>query len=346
MVHGDDWRIGVQAKVREKVIETLKEWGGELLEIPYTEGISSTKIHENLKEIGTTPDIRLHRLKRLIDAKPLVRVMEVHNGLTGLIVENAKVEKHGSYREFDAMWSSSLTNSAVMGKPDIEVVDMTARIRTVNEIFDLTTKPMIFDADTGGLAEHFAFTVKSLERLGVSAIVIEDKKGLKKNSLLDGGISHTQEEINVFCHKIQVGKKSQITKHFMIIARIESFILNTGLHDALLRAQAYIDAGADAIMIHSKKKDPDEIFEFCKEYRKLPSQVPLMLVPSSYNKVYENELVEKGAKIIIYANHLLRAAYPAMSEVALSILEHGRSYNCEDRCMPTNHILNLIPGTK
>ena len=346
VVHGDDWGSGVQVGTRQKVIDTLNEWGGKLIEVPYTPGISSTQLHNDLKAIGTTPNIRLKTLGRLIAAKPFVRVLEVHNGLTGLIVENLKIEMDGTPREFDCMWSSSLTDSTAKGKPDIEAVDMTSRMATVNSIFEVTTKPMIFDADTGGRPEHFEFTVKSLERLGVSAVIIEDKVGLKKNSLFGTDVPQTQDSIDNFCNKIRVGKEAQITGDFMIIARIESLILEKGLDDAIERASAYIQAGADSIMIHSKKEEPEEIFKFCKQYNELNHRVPLVVVPSSYNKVYEDDLVDAGANIIIYANQLLRAAYPAMLNVAESILKHGRSYDCGEKCMPIKEILNLIPGTR
>ncbi len=346
VVHGDDWGSGVQAGTRQKVIETLNEWGGKLIEVPYTPGISSAQLHNDLKAIGTTPNIRLRTLLRLIQAKLFVRVLEVHNGLTGLIVENLKIEQDGAVREFDCMWSSSLTDSTAKGKPDIEAVDMTSRMATVNSIFEVTTKPLIFDADTGGRPEHFGFTVKSLERLGVSAVIIEDKIGLKKNSLLGIEVDQHQDTIDNFCYKIGVGKDKKITDDFMIIARIESLILEKGLDDALKRAHAYIEAGADSIMIHSKKKEPDEIFHFCTKYNEFETRVPLVVVPSSYNYVYEEELVNMGANIVIYANHMLRAAYPAMLCVAESILKHSRSSDCDNMCMPIKEILNLIPGTR
>lgn len=346
VVHGDDWRTGVQAQVRLNVINTLSEWGGELIEIPYTQGISSTQLHSDLKTIGTTPDIRLKRLRRLINAKPIVRVLEAHNGLSGLIAENVNVKKDGVLNEFDAMWSSSLTDSTAKGKPDIEAVDMTSRMITVNDIFDVTTKPLIFDADTGGRSEHFAFAVKSLERLGVSAVIIEDKVGLKKNSLFGNEVKQTQDSIESFSQKIRVGKTAQITADFMIIARIESMILEKGVEDALNRAEAYINAGADGIMIHSKEQKPDELFEFCELFKKDYSDVPLVAVPSSYNIVYERDLIQAGINIVIYANHMLRSAYPGMINVAESILKNGRSYDCNDKCMPIKDILNLIPGTK
>ena len=346
VVHGDDWQVGVQAKVRQKVVKVLKEWGGQLVEIPYTQGISSSQLNEAIKEIGTTPTVRLKRLKRLLEAKQYVRVLEVHSGLTGLIVENLKSKLNGTYREFDCMWSSSLTDSTSKGKPDIEAVDITSRLTTVNEIFEVTTKPMIFDGDTGGRKEHFKFTVKSLERLGVSAIIIEDKVGLKKNSLFGTEVPQTQDDVDHFCEKIKVGKEARVTEDFMIIARIESLILDKGLDDALIRANAYIRTGADGIMIHSKKEDPDTIFQFCEKYNNFDMRVPLVVVPSKFNKVYEKDLVDSGANIIIYANHMLRSAYPAMLKVAKSILDNGRSFDSEQECISINEILELIPGTK
>ncbi|RKZ51203.1 MAG: phosphoenolpyruvate mutase [Candidatus Parabeggiatoa sp. nov. 3] len=342
VVHGDDWRTGVQKKTREQVIELLSEWGGELVELAYTQGISSTQLNESLKEIGTTPNIRLGMLKRLLGAKPIVRVNEVHHGLSGLITEQVRIERNGKPVEFDAMWSSCLTDSTAKGKPDIEAVDMTSRMAMVNEIFEVTTKPMLFDAGTGGLPEHFSFAVKSLERLGVSAVVIEDKIGLKKNLLLGNEVVQQQDSIEKFCYKIQVGKKNQITDDFMLIARIEIM----GMDDALTRAKAYIEAGADAIMIHSHKKQPDDIFSFCEEYHKLTHTMPLMVAPFSFNSVYEDEWIDKGVSIVVSANQMLRSTYPAMLKVAKSILKHGRTLECDNDCTSIKEILELIPGTK
>ncbi len=345
VVHGDDWRTGVQSETRQQVIDTLAQWGGELVEIEYTKGISSTQLHEGLKEIGTTPDIRLKRLRRLLDAKTMVRVLESHSPLCGLIAEHASAERDKQAREFDAMWSSSLTDSTVKGKPDIEALDVTSRLLTINDIFEVTTKPLIYDADTGGLPEHFKFTVKSLERLGVSAVIIEDKMGLKKNSLLGNDVFQEQSPIEEFCLKIKAGKSAQITDDFMIIARVESLILEKGLTDAIERSKAYIAAGADGIMIHSRQKTPDEIFDFCALYNQLDQRVPLIAVPSSYSAVTEDELEAAGINLVIYANHMLRAAFPAMNKVAESILANGRSKESEKECMAIGDILQLIPGT-
>jgi len=346
VVHGDDWKTGVQQRTRQTVIDTLKEWGGKLHEVPYTPGISSTQLNNSLKEIGTTPEIRMGRLRRLIDSKPIVRAIEAHNGLTGLIVENIAVDENGVHKEFDAMWSSSLTDSTSMGKPDIEAVDVTSRLHTLNDILEVTTKPIIYDGDTGGIPEHFTFTVKTLERLGVSAIIIEDKIGLKKNSLFGTDVAQTQDTIENFSHKINEGKRAQITDGFMIIARIESLILKNGVDDAIKRAKAYIEAGADGIMIHSKEKDGKEILEFCERYAKFPNRMPLVAVPSTYNHMYEKELMDAGVNVVIYANHLLRSAYPAMVDVAKSILTNERSFEANDSCMSIKEILHLIPGTK
>ena len=343
VVHGDDWKDGAQKKIRNDVIKTLKEWNGQLIEIPYTKDISSASLLHNIRSAGTTPNTRLSLLKRLLSVKPLIRLNEVHNGLSGLITEKTSIIHDDKIEEFDAMWSSSLTDSTAKGKPDIEAIDMTSRMNTVNDIFEVTTKPMIFDADTGGKTEHFSFTVKSLERLGVSAVVIEDKVGLKKNSLLGNKVKQKQDTIENFSEKISIGKKSQITSDFMIIARIESLILEAGMNDALQRTKEYIAAGADGIMIHSNKKEPDEIFEFCEKYN---YDIPLMIVPSSFNIISEKEWEKRGVNIICYANHMLRSAYPAMLETAKSILKYKRSYECSEKCISIDDILNLIPGTK
>lgn len=343
VVHGDDWKEGVQAKTRQQVIDTLALWGGELIEPSYTDRISSTALNKSLKELGTTPDIRRKRLRRLIDSKEIIRIMETHNALSGLIVENIKANNG---IEYDGMWSSSLTDSTSKGKPDIEAVDVTARINTVNEIFEVTTKPMIYDADTGGIAEHFAFTVRTLERTGVSAVIIEDKTGLKKNSLFGTEVEQTQDSIENFCAKIKVGKKAQITDDFMIIARIESLILDKGMDDAIARAKAYIEAGADGIMIHSRQKSPNEILEFCKILRDYNENIPIVVVPTSFNQITAKELSKAGVNIVIYANHMLRAAYPGMKNVAKSILENDRSLEAEEQLLSIKEILDLIPGTK
>lgn len=344
VIHADNWRAGFQKEIRNKVIDTLKQWGGVLHEVPYTDGYSS-KEDQVLKQFGTTPDIRRRRLSRLLSSKKIVRIMQAHNGLSSLIVEKTKVQVDNSLREFDGIWSSSLTDSTSRGKPDIEAVDITSRLSTINDILEVTTKPLIFDGDTGGLPEHLAFTVKSLERLGVSAIIIEDKIGLKKNSLLGNDVFQEQDSIENFCYKIQKAKSSQITDDFMVIARVESLILENGIDDAIARSKAYLDAGADGIMIHSRQKDPTEIFDFCKLYNQFDNRKSLIVVPTSYNQTYETELADFGVNIVIYANHLLRSAYPSMIKTAESILENMRSYEADQFCLPVKDILNLIPGT-
>ena len=347
VVHGDDWKTGIQSAVREKVINTIKNWGGELIEPSYTEGISSTMLNASLKDIGTTPNIRLGKLRRLINAKSIVRILESHSGLTGLIIEKTSfLNKKGINEEFDGMWSSSLTDSTSKGKPDIEQVDITTRLHGINDMLESTTKPMIFDGDTGGKPEHFQFTVRTLERLGISAIIIEDKTGLKKNSLFGTEVPQKRDTIEDFSHKIRMGKSAQITEDFMIIARIESFILGDTLEDALKRADAYIDAGADGVMIHSRDKSGDDIKSFCVEFRKKNTETPIVVVPSSYNHIKEEKLIKWGANIVIYANHLLRASFPAMQYVAESILKNKRSSELDNTCMSIKDILELIPGTK
>jgi phosphoenolpyruvate phosphomutase / 2-hydroxyethylphosphonate cytidylyltransferase len=346
VVHGDDWKEGAQRETRQTVIDVLSEWGGQLVEIPYTAGISSTQLNKSIKEVGTTPEIRLGSLRRLLVAKPLLTFLDVHHALSGLIIEHTEVEVNGKSRQFDGMWGSSLTDSTAKGKPDIEAVDVSSRMSTLSEIIEVTTKPIIYDADTGGQTEHFKFTVKTLERLGVSAAIIEDKTGLKKNSLFGNDVPQTQDTIENFCNKITSAKSVQITQDFMIIARIESLILEAGMDDAIKRAEAYINAGADGIMIHSRHKDPAEILEFCRRYSEFENRKPLLAVPSSYNIITEDELEKAGVNIVIYANHLLRSAYPAMQETARSILRFSRSAECDQQMMPIKEILELIPGTK
>jgi phosphoenolpyruvate phosphomutase len=345
VVHGDDWKSGVQACIRQKVIQKLKEWNGELVEVQYTPGISSTKLNNALKEVASAPEVRRPRLRRMLEAQKISRFLDIHNALTGLIVENTSVFINDKKREFDGMWASSLTESTAKGKPDIEAVDVSSRLNLLNEVLEVTTKPIIYDADTGGKIEHFSFTVKNLERLGVSAVIIEDKTGLKKNSLLGNEVPQTQDTIENFCEKIKAGKSAQVTDEFMIIARIESLILEKGIEDALLRAKSYIDAGADGIMIHSRKKSPNEVLEFASYYNQFDQRKPLICVPSSYNLIYENELENAGFNVVIYANHLLRSAYPAMYSTAESILKNQRSLECDEFIMPIVDILKLIPGT-
>ena len=344
VVHGDDWKTGVQKEVRQRVLDTLAEWGGELVEPKYTEGVSSTDLIAAVKAQGITPGKRMKTLRRLIAVKPIVRILEAHNGLTGLIVEKTSIEKDGRKLEFDGIWESSLTDSTAKGKPDTELVDFSSRFSTIEEILEVTTKPIIVDGDTGGRIDHFKFRVKTLERLGVSAIIIEDKIGDKRNSLFGTTVPQEQDSIEHFSQKIHEGKQSQITTDFMIIARVESLILKKGMADALKRTEAYIAAGADGIMIHSKEKDGKEIIEFCENFQKFETKVPLIVVPSTYSHMTESELQDLGISVIIYANHLLRSAYPSMINAAQSILENSRSQEASDEyCMSIKDIITLIP---
>ncbi|MCR5623118.1 MAG: phosphoenolpyruvate mutase [Treponema sp.] len=346
MIHGDDWKTNYLSKIRMEVFEAMEEWGGKVIEIPYTQGINSSALAANERTIGTTPDVRLKSLRRLIAAKPLVRIMEAHSGLSGLIIENLEVQKEDGLHCFDGMWSSSLTDSTNRGKPDIEAVDLTSRLQGLTEILECTTKPIIYDGDTGGLTEHFVFTVRTLERNGISAVIIEDKKGLKKNSLFGTEVRQELESEEDFCRKISEGKKAQMTQDFMIIARIEEIIAGRSVQEALAKAFASVRAGADAVMIHSKDKSGTDIQEFCRLFRKEYAHVPLVLVPTSYNSFTEDELASWGANIVIYANHMLRSAYPAMVSCAKTILEAERSLEADGQCMPIKEILELIPGTK
>lgn len=347
VVHGDDWKTGIQAQVRQRIIEVMATWGGKVIDIPYTQGISSTKLNNILKEIGTTPEIRSVRLRRLLASKDIVKVMEAHNGLSGLIVEQTSIDNQGKKEEFDALWISSLTQATAKAKPDNGFLDASTRIAALSEILDVTTKPIIYDGDSGGPAEHFVFTVRELERLGVSAIIIEDKIGLKKNSLFGTDVKQQQDNIEDFCGKIASGKANQVTEHFMIIARIESLILEQGMDDAIVRAKAYLEAGADGIMIHSRSKLFDEIKEFTRLYNQLPNRKPLVVVPSSYSYITEEELIANKINVVIYANQMLRAAYPAMVNVAKSILINHRAKEAsEEYCMSIGEIINLIPGGK
>ena len=346
IIHGDDWKSGSLSKIRDEVIEVMKEWGGEVIEVPYTKGINSSALASNMHSIGTTPEIRMKTLRRLIEAKPIVRIMEAHSGLSGLIIENLEVQKDDGVHRYDGMWSSSLTDSTSKGKPDIEAVDLTTRLQGLTDILECTTKPIIYDGDTGGKTEHFVFTVRTLERNGVSAIIIEDKVGLKKNSLFGTEAKQELADVEDFCHKISEGKKAQVTKDFMIIARLEALIAGHSVDEALERAFAYVKAGADGVMIHSKEKHGNDIKEFCERFRKEYEKVPIVLVPTTYNQFTEKELASWGANIIIYANHMLRASYPAMLKAAQTILEAERSLEVNDMCLSIKQILELIPGTK
>lgn len=346
IIHGDDWLYGPDKFIRDEVFKVMESLGGKVIEIPYTKGITSSGLKKEMDSLGTTPQARLSSLRRLIAAKPIVRILESHNGLTGLIAEHTSVEIDGCVREFDGMWSSSLTDSTSKGKPDIEAVDLTTRLHDLNDTLEVTTKPVIFDGDTGGKVEHFGFTVRTLERLGISAVIIEDKVGLKQNSLFGTDAIQTQDTIEGFCTKIRAGKDAQVTEDFMVISRCESLIAGKSVDDALERCHAYVAAGTDGIMIHSKDKSGEDIKEFCRRFREKDAHTPIVAVPTTYNQFTEEELATWGINIVIYANHMLRSAYPAMVKCAESILTHSRSLEASnDYCMPIKEILNLIPGT-
>lgn len=342
VIHGDNWKEGPMKAIRDNVIKLLASYGGELIDIPYTYSENVRRLDAKMKEKLSMPEYRRKRLKQLIKLCPVVKALEVHSGLTGLIAEKTVVANDGELDQFDAMWISSLCDSTAKGKPDIELVDITSRFRTIDDVMEVTTKPIIFDGDTGGLTEHFVYTVRSLERMGVSAIIIEDKTGLKKNSLFGTDVVQTQDTIEHFCEKIAAGKAIQLTDEFMIIARIESLILEQGMEDALRRARAYVAAGADGIMIHSRKTDPAEILQFCDLFRSEDQETPIVVVPSSFHSVTEEELAEHGVNIVIYANQLTRSAFPAMEQTAKEILKYHRAQEADERLMPIKNIISLI----
>lgn len=342
VIHGDNWKNGPEKAIRDNVEKLLEAYGGSIIDVPYTYNENVKRIDRRIREKLAMPEYRRKRLRQLIEICPIVKTLEVHSGLTGLIAEKTIVETDGELDQFDAMWISSLCDSTAKGKPDIELVDMTSRFKTIDDVMEVTTKPIIFDGDTGGLIEHFVYTVRTLERMGVSAIIIEDKTGLKKNSLFGTEVEQTQDSIEHFCEKIKSGKKIQLTDDFMIIARIESLILEQGMDDALERAFAYVAAGADGIMIHSRKKDPAEILEFCNKFREKNSRTPIVVVPTSFNQITESELAAHGVNIVIYANQLTRSAFPAMEQTAKDILRYHRAKEVDDRLMPIKNIITLI----
>ena len=343
VIHGDNWLEGPTRAIRDNAEKALAETtGGSVIDVPYTWSEAVKRIDDRVKARLAMPELRRRRLRRLLEIRPIVKAIEVHSGLTGLLAEKTVVEHDGELDQFDAMWVSSLCDSTAKGKPDIELVDMTSRFRTIDDVMEVTTKPVVFDGDTGGLIEHFVYTVRSLERMGVSAVIIEDKTGLKKNSLFGNEVKQTQDTIEHFCEKIAAGKRVQLTDDFMIIARIESLILEKGEADALERARAYVAAGADGIMIHSRKKDPAEIFSFLDAFRREDAKTPVVVVPTSYNSVTESELASHGANLVIYANQLTRSAFPAMQKTAEDILRHHRSLEVDARLMPVKQIITLI----
>ncbi len=342
VIHGDNWKDGPEHIIRDNVLSALEKFGGELIEIPYTYNEEVRRIDSNLKEKLAMPEYRRKRLRQLLSLRPITKALEVHSGLTGLIAEKTIVESNGELDQFDAMWISSLCDSTAKGKPDIELVDMSSRFRTIDDVMDVTTKPIILDGDTGGLVEHLVYNVRTLERMGVSAVIIEDKTGLKKNSLFGTEVEQTQDTIENFCAKITAAKHAQRTDDFMLIARIESLILERGMEDALQRAFAYVAAGADGIMIHSRRKSPDEIVSFCKLFREKDDKTPIVVVPTSFNSITEEELAQVGVNLVIYANQLTRSAFPAMQETAIGILKNHRAQEVDEKLMPFKDIIRLI----
>lgn len=342
IIHGDNWNTGSEKAIRENAKMLLAAYGGELIEVKYTNNDNIRRIERQVKEKLAMPEYRRKRLRQLLNIRPIVKAIEVHSGITGLIAEKTVIEQDGELDQFDAMWISSLCDSTVKGKPDIELVDMTSRFRTIDDVTEVTTKPIIFDGDTGGLTEHFVYTVRTLEKMGVSAIIIEDKTGFKKNSLFGTEVDQKQDSIENFSAKISAGKQAQLTDDFMIIARIESLILEKGMDDALKRAHSFVDAGADAIMIHSRQRTPDEILEFCDRFRETDKATPIVVVPTSFNTITEDELSSHGVNIVIYANQLTRSAFPAMQKTAEDILRFHRAKEVDDRLMPIKQIITLI----
>lgn len=342
VIHGDNWRTGPEAEIRARLLRSLEALGGRLIEVPYTRNERVSRADRLLREKLAMPEYRRRRLRQLLTLCPVVKAIEAHSGLTGLIAEKTVVAQDGRLDQFDAMWVSSLCDSTAKGKPDIELVDLSSRLRTIDDIMEVTTKPIILDGDTGGLAEHFMYNVRTLERMGVSAVIIEDKTGLKKNSLFGTEAAQTQDSIENFCAKISAGKRACLTGDFMIIARIESLILEQGMDDALTRARAYVEAGADGIMIHSRKKDPGEILEFCDRFRRTDPATPIVVVPTSFNAITEEELAAHGVNIVIYANQLTRSAFPAMQRTAEDILRFHRAKEVDDRLLPIREIITLI----
>lgn len=345
-VHGDDWTTGTEFSVRSRVIDALDSYGGKLVELPYTTGVSAGALRRDAMGVSTTPEVRRSMLRRSLGSKALSRFIEAHSPLSALVAENASTNIAGNLRNYDGVWSSSLTDSTVLGKPDTEVVSIASRLDRINEMFEVSTLPLIFDADTGGQPEHLALHVKSMERLGISAVIVEDKEGLKKNSLLGTSVPQIQASVDDFCHKIQVAVEAKSSADFMFIARIESLILERGMEEALVRAKAYVGAGADGIMIHSRASSPDEVIAFARHFREWDDSTPLVCVPTTYNSVSEQLLESSGFNIVIYANHLLRASYPAMMKTAESILSHSRSAEVDESLTPISEILSLVPGTR
>ena len=334
IIHGDDWKTNYLKGIREEVFDVMKKIGGEVIEIPYTKGINSSQLFESTTNNGITAVQRLKSLRQLMNYKPIIRIMEANSGLSGLIIENLKIEKEDGIQRFDGIFIN-LLDSNPSGVSEQESSNFMLKLNTVTDILECTTRPIIYGGYTSDNYENITFTIEKLELMGISAIIIEDK------------FKNTQELCNEeeFCLKIKEGKKAQINPDFMIIAGIEELILGKSMDDALKKALASIKAGADGILISSNQKNGDDIKEFCSKLRKENKNIPIVLIPTTYNQFTEKELGEWGANIIIYADYLKKVTYPAMKKCAETILKSERSLEVNEMCMPIKEILNLIPGT-
>jgi len=288
---------------------------------------------------------RVGLLKKLIEEKGFVRLIEVHNGLSALIAQMCSVKKEENVIEYDGFWESSFTDSASKGIPDAEIVGYDSRLVTIDEILNVTSKPMIIDGDTGGSAAQFEYLVRKLGRLGVSGIIIEDKMFPKRNSL-DKDAKQILEDPEVFSQKIQRGQEVKLGEDFFIIARIESLIAGRSLNDAVSRARQYIIAGADGIMIHSKKDTPNDILSFASEYEKICIELKrrpiLVCVPTTYNLITDKELHDHGFNVIIHANQMLRAAHKSMKKVSEVMLRNDRGFEAEALCSPVSEVFSDV----
>jgi phosphoenolpyruvate phosphomutase len=343
-VHGDDWKFGPLKAVRQQVLEVMQEWGGVLVEPPYTEGISSTKLNAAWRSIGATPETRIRHFRRMLEFQPVVRLLEVHNSLSGIIIERTLVEGNERDKEFDGMWYSDLTDSLAKGKPNSSFVDLTSRINTIHGILESTTKPLIVEAGNGGITEHFVSTVKTLERLGVSAVVIADKVGYEGAVFSLNGNEPVQEDVNDFARKIASGKKTQVNKDFSIITQINSLVMHEDVENALRRARVYIEAGVDALMIHSNVETLTDFFEFCRSYRNLEDKVPLLAAIPARSSLDEDQLISAGVQFIVYPDQLLRAAYTSMLNAAKTLLIQARASDVDELYAPISEICDFVPG--
>ena len=345
-IHGDDWNTSEYKIIKNNCINVLSAYGGKLIEIAHTPNINSDLVVDKIRKLKNVSSLRQNTLKRLLQSKSFIKIIEVHSPMSAMIIDNLKINNERGSNFFDGFWSSSLSDSTLFGRPDIESLDIASRLNMINNIFHATTKPLVMDIDTGGLLEHLEINIKTIEQAGVSAVVIEDKKGLKKNSLFGNEVIQHQEDVKVFQEKIKLINTIKVNDNFLCIARIESLILDKGLEDALHRASSYVDAGADMVLIHSRKKTPDEVFLFANEFKRDHPNIPLACIPTSFYTVTEGLLQDKGFNLSIYANHLIRASYKHMEKIAKSILTYQTSQYIEEDIESVKDILNLIPGTK